>query len=396
MLESLSLSVSTLALLVLVVLAFAGGWFLREYLTRSRDEHVDDFLAEERRVQDMIKRLREEVAAPGAAEAPAAWSPPRDLPGDHSLARARLAPVEPDFEDSMARVRAPLSVSAAPPGLHREHDDHRFDDEGEVEVDVTTPPLVPRPVLMRASLVLLVVGGVFGVVWLEGLRRSGSGREEEWPGRAERALSSLPGAPEAALASDITATSNPKPSEQALLSGPSAATLSTAPTSTASSSPASSSGASSSPASMPAAEAAATSPRPAKPPLLSEDGTAASSGADPAAEAAPAVTAAELCAPLVPVPNTNKWRCDKPSDSTPGNYYYYTRIRTSRGTVVRHRWFRDDVLQQNIELRVGSSGPEGYRTYSRVPIGPDERGNWRVELLDASNRVLHEARLVVR
>jgi hypothetical protein len=72
---------------------------------------------------------------------------------------------------------------------------------------------------------------------------------------------------------------------------------------------------------------------------------------------------------------------------------FYTRIASPRPISVRHRWYLGEALQRDVELRVGASPKEGYRTFSRQTVGV---GEWRVELRGADDALLHEARFAVR
>jgi hypothetical protein len=75
--------------------------------------------------------------------------------------------------------------------------------------------------------------------------------------------------------------------------------------------------------------------------------------------------------------------------------YFYTRIASPRDTVVEHRWYRDDRLHQQVELRIRAN-PAGFRTYSRSTIGPDRVGTWKVELRSEDGDVLHEETFTVQ
>jgi hypothetical protein len=64
-------------------------------------------------------------------------------------------------------------------------------------------------------------------------------------------------------------------------------------------------------------------------------------------------------------------------------------------TTIEHRWYRNDRLHQTVSLRVRPSGQAGYRTYSRVTVGAERTGSWRVELRAADGTVLREEQFVV-
>lgn len=103
------------------------------------------------------------------------------------------------------------------------------------------------------------------------------------------------------------------------------------------------------------------------------------------------VAAARLCTTL------EQWQCEPTQESTTDRtLFFYTRVRTPAGTTVQHRWFRGAELKRSIDLRIGSSPNEGYRTYSQQRVGRDETGDWRVELRSANGTLLHEEHVVVR
>lgn len=109
------------------------------------------------------------------------------------------------------------------------------------------------------------------------------------------------------------------------------------------------------------------------------------------------VAAAEVCGTLSTPRAGGSWRCDPIAETDSGRtIFFYTRVRSPSSTKVQHRWYRDDALQRTVELTVGSSALEGYRTYSSQRLGKDAAGEWRVELRSAAGDVLHEARVMVR
>jgi hypothetical protein len=80
----------------------------------------------------------------------------------------------------------------------------------------------------------------------------------------------------------------------------------------------------------------------------------------------------------------------------PGPFYFYTRLASGRDATVRHRWYYEGRLLQNVALQIGANAGAGYRTFSRQTVAAERAGNWRVELLDADGALLHEERFVVR
>ena len=91
-----------------------------------------------------------------------------------------------------------------------------------------------------------------------------------------------------------------------------------------------------------------------------------------------------------------EWRCDAVGDQAiPGQLFFYTRIRSPRGTTVAHQWFRNDSLVDTVTLEIGANAGPGYRTYSSHTVSAEERGRWRVELRSPNETVLHSDEFVV-
>ena len=102
---------------------------------------------------------------------------------------------------------------------------------------------------------------------------------------------------------------------------------------------------------------------------------------------------ARLCRTLS---TRGEWRCDPiGSPVTSGAISFYTRITSPRPTKVQHRWYQGETLRQNVTLSVQPNG-KGYRTFSRLTVGPDRAGQWRVELRAEDGRVLREERFTVK
>jgi hypothetical protein len=90
-----------------------------------------------------------------------------------------------------------------------------------------------------------------------------------------------------------------------------------------------------------------------------------------------------------------RWQCDPAGNPVArGPIVFYTRVRSSRDATVVHRWYREDVLRQAVELTIRANPSEGFRTYSRQTV--DGVGNWRVEVRSADGDLLHEERFAVR
>ena len=106
--------------------------------------------------------------------------------------------------------------------------------------------------------------------------------------------------------------------------------------------------------------------------------------------ARPAVVRARLCAEL------DEWQCDPPDRPVPpGPLFFYTQVKSTSATAVKHRWYRDNRLYKTVELRIQAS-PSGYRTYSRHTFNSDSAGSWRVEVRAEDGVLLHEERFSVR
>jgi len=105
------------------------------------------------------------------------------------------------------------------------------------------------------------------------------------------------------------------------------------------------------------------------------------------------VVSAQVCRSLS---RTGTWECETATGTqAPGTMYYYTRVASAEDSVVEHRWYRDDLLHQRVQLRIRAN-QSGFRTYSRTTVGPDRAGNWKVELRSSDGQVLHEEVFSVR
>lgn len=103
------------------------------------------------------------------------------------------------------------------------------------------------------------------------------------------------------------------------------------------------------------------------------------------------VVKARLCAEL------DDFACDPPDRPVPpGPLFFYTQVKSTTATTIQHRWYRDNRLNQSVELRVQASPQVGYRTFSRSIMTSESTGDWRVELRTANDVLLHEERFSVR
>ena len=92
---------------------------------------------------------------------------------------------------------------------------------------------------------------------------------------------------------------------------------------------------------------------------------------------------ARLCRTL----STSDWLCTPAaSPAEPGPFSFYTRVKAAQNTTVQHRWYLNGNLLQNVDLGIAANPGEGYRTYSRMTVAAERRGNWTIELRDAAER----------
>jgi DUF2914 family protein/tetratricopeptide repeat protein len=111
----------------------------------------------------------------------------------------------------------------------------------------------------------------------------------------------------------------------------------------------------------------------------------------PSAPTQPTVIKAELCITL------EDWLCE-PADLpvTAGPLFFYTQVKSTRQTMIQHRWYRDDRLTQSVDLPIQASPAVGYRSFSRLTMDRESAGSWRIELRSEDGALLHEERFTVR
>lgn len=140
----------------------------------------------------------------------------------------------------------------------------------------------------------------------------------------------------------------------------------------------------------PAAQAPAETPPIAEAPATPAPTEAAVKNAG---DAAVSVVDAKVCRPL----STSNWTCTPAANpSSPGAFFFYTRVRSARDTTVQHRWLSDGRLLRSVNLRIRANPGAGYRTYSRNTVSAERRGDWTVELRDADGALLQEERFTVK
>ncbi len=66
--------------------------------------------------------------------------------------------------------------------------------------------------------------------------------------------------------------------------------------------------------------------------------------------------------------------------------YCFSRIASDAKSKIKHIWYKNDTPVADISLNIGASS--GWRTFSSKNIRPIDTGNWKVEIVDAENKVL--------
>lgn len=246
------------------------------------------------------------------------------------------------------------------------------------------PAVLGRPVLAIVAAILVLAAGVLAVRAYLGSAWSSTD--------SVTTFDALPGSPERTLAAE-------RP-DAAVVDRSSALAESTAPSDAVAHEALA-------PEPSPAALPAAPSPEPA--PLsapASASPSAPASAPLPAPLPAPTVRAASetpsaagvvdarLCSTLA---TGRGWACGEAGEAVgAGSLFFYTRVKSPSATTIEHRWYQGSELRRTVELRIGASGNEGYRTYSRQRLTAADAGDWRVELRTSTGTLLHEARFVVR
>jgi hypothetical protein len=133
-------------------------------------------------------------------------------------------------------------------------------------------------------------------------------------------------------------------------------------------------------------------PPPVAPPAASPPAAAAAPRPSPVAADAGAVTAdASICVTLSRTGGA--WRCEPPdAAATPDALYYYTRVKSARDIVVRHRWTHEGTVVQTVSLRIAANPRAGFRTFSRQTLRARGPGRWEVALIGPDGATLDAQR----
>jgi hypothetical protein len=135
----------------------------------------------------------------------------------------------------------------------------------------------------------------------------------------------------------------------------------------------------------------AAAARPAPPPAAR--GTSSTTSASPT-QGSTVSADGHLCISLTR--GGGEWRCDAAGDRVGSDaVYYYTRVRTPRDAVVRHRWTYQGEVVRTVNLQVRANAEPGFRTFSRQIVTSREPGPWEVALLAPDGEVIDSQRFTV-
>ena len=80
-------------------------------------------------------------------------------------------------------------------------------------------------------------------------------------------------------------------------------------------------------------------------------------------------------------------------ENTPRVFHYFSEFVGADGKTLSHLWYLNNELLSKVDFRVGS--PHRWRVYSKKRIAPDQIGEWRVDITDASGKVLKSESFVL-
>jgi len=75
------------------------------------------------------------------------------------------------------------------------------------------------------------------------------------------------------------------------------------------------------------------------------------------------------------------------SNKNPAWIYYFTELKSMKGSKVYHKWLKNGIIISSQELNISS---DSWRTSSRKLLTDAEKGNWAVQLVDEHDRILNE------
>jgi hypothetical protein len=82
------------------------------------------------------------------------------------------------------------------------------------------------------------------------------------------------------------------------------------------------------------------------------------------------------------------WRCEAAPESGPTDaVYFYTRVKSPRDLVVRHRWTFEGKTVRTVSLPIRANAREGFRTFSHQRVA-EQAGQWEVSLLGEDGTVV--------
>ena len=80
-------------------------------------------------------------------------------------------------------------------------------------------------------------------------------------------------------------------------------------------------------------------------------------------------------------------------DKEAAKLYCFSRMASDAKTEIKHIWYKNDIAVADISLNIGVS--TGWRTFSSKNIRPIDTGKWKVDIVDASNKVLSSNSFVI-
>jgi len=75
------------------------------------------------------------------------------------------------------------------------------------------------------------------------------------------------------------------------------------------------------------------------------------------------------------------------SNKDPAWIYYFTELKSMKGSKVYHKWLKNGIVISSQALNISS---DSWRTSSRKLLTDAEKGNWAVQLVDEHGHILNE------